>query len=308
MFIKKILLMTVSLSLVVCIAVGAENASVTGLFLGVPIGAKPTALGGAYTALADGVYGLYWNPAGITKTSKTEILFAHNNYFQDVNQEYLGITHKFGGKHNFGFSVNILDNGEFDGTLITDATNHLNTGRFSAKDYALSLSYAVERKNIGSFGGTFKYINSKIKDAKATAVAFDVGWQLTREIKETPFSFGLTVSNIGTKMQFDRDKEELPLTGRLGISARLDASENLCIIPTIDNVIMTNDKYRLNAGVDFEFYRNYSLRAGYNDFNELSGGLTLGFGATFSKLTVDYSYSDFGDLKNSHIFSVLYKF
>ena len=71
---------------------------------------------------------------------------------------------------------------------------------------------------------------------------------------------------------------------------------------------MSRDKYRLNGGIDFEFYKNYSLRAGYNDVNELLSGITLGFGATFSKLTVDYSYSDFADLKNSHIFSVLYKF
>ena len=109
-------------------------------------------------------------------------------------------------------------------------------------------------------------------------------------------------------MKYDRDKEELPLTGRFGISSRFDATEYFCIIPSIDNILMTNDEYRINAGVDFEFYKNYSLRAGYNDFNELSSGITLGFGATFSKLTIDYSYSDFGDLKNSHIFSLLYKF
>jgi len=305
---KKIILMIAVLQLFFCGIVSAEKTSITGLFLSVPIGAKPTALGGAYTALADGVYGLYWNPAGIAKTSKTEILFAHNNYLMDVNHQYLGITHKLKNKHNLGFAINILDNGDFDGTLITDATNHLNTGNFTAKDYALNFSYAVDWRNYGSFGGSVKYINSKIKDSKATAVAFDVGWQLMREIKETPITIGFVVSNIGTKMKYISEKESLPLTGKLGVSSRFDATENLCIIPTIDNVLMTNDKYRINAGVDFEFYKNYSLRAGYNDFNELSSGITLGFGATFSKLTVDYSYSDFGDLKNSHVFSVLYKF
>ncbi|HPN31960.1 MAG TPA: PorV/PorQ family protein [bacterium] len=305
---KKIILMITVLQLIFCGMIFADKTTVTGLFLSVPIGAKPSALGGAYTALAEGVYGLYWNPAGIAKTEKTEILFAHNNYFQDVNQQYLGITHKLKNKHNIGLALNILDNGDFEGTLITDPTSHLNTGKFTAKDYAVSFSYAVDWKNLGSFGGSVKYINSKIKDSKATAFAFDIGWQLKQEIKETPVLFGLVVSNIGSKMKFDRDREELPLTGRFGISSRFDATEYLCIIPTIDNALMTNDKYRLNAGVDFEFYKNYSLRAGYNDFNELSSGITLGFGATFSKLTLDYSYSDFGDLKNSHIFSVLYKF
>ncbi|HPN32776.1 MAG TPA: PorV/PorQ family protein [bacterium] len=304
---KKIILMITVLQLFFCGMVFADKTTVTGLFLGVPIGAKPTALGGAYTALSEGVYGLYWNPAGIAKTEKTEILFAHNNYFQDVNQQYLGITHKLKNKHNIGLAVNILDNGEFEGTLITDPTSHLNTGRFTTKDYAVNFCYAVDWKN-GSFGGSAKYIKSKIKDSKATAFAFDIGWQMKHEIKETPVLFGFAVSNIGSKMKFDREREELPLTGRFGISSRFDATEYLCIIPTIDNVLMTNDKYRINAGVDFEFYKNYSLRAGYNDFNELSSGITLGFGATFSKLTVDYSYSDFGDLKNSHVFSVLYKF
>ncbi|HPN30970.1 MAG TPA: PorV/PorQ family protein [bacterium] len=308
MNLRKILMTSICALFILAGNAWTDKTTISGLFLGVPIGAKPTALGGAYTALAEGVYGLYWNPAGIAKTEKTEILFAHNNYFQDVNQQYLGITHKLKNKHNIGLAANILDNGDFDGTLIIDPTSHQNTGRFSAKDYAISFSYAVEWKKNGSFGGSLKYIKSQIKDSKATAVAFDIGWQMTQEIKETPILFGFTVSNIGSKMKFDREREELPLTGRFGISSRFDATEYLCIIPTIDNVLMTNDKYRLNAGVDLEFFKNYSLRAGYNDFNELSSGITLGFGATFSKLTVDYSYSDFGDLKNSHIFSVLYKF
>ena len=307
---SKLFLLTVILSLFISVNAYADKTTVTGLFLGVPIGAKPTALGGAYTALAEGVYGLYWNPAGIGKTQNYEIMFAHNNYMLDVNQQFIGITKKIKNtNHNLGLSVNILDNGDFEGTLITDATNHLNTGNFTAKDYAVGLTYGTDWNKKYNFGATVKYINSKISDAKASGFAFDAGWLYNTEIKEIPFDFGFVVTNIGSKLKFDREKEELPLTAKFGISAKFDVAENIALRPTFDNIYMNNDKYRISGGMEIQIMENYFARCGYDSFNEISSGLTLGFGVSFNKkLDIDYSYSDYDDLSNSHKFSVLYKF
>jgi len=46
-----------------------------------------------------------------------------------------------------------------------------------------------------------------------------------------------------------------------------------------------------------EYQKKYFFRAKYNDVNEISSELFLGFGKVFSKMSLDYSYSDFGDLK-----------
>ena len=310
MELKKLLLTSICGFLFIISPAQAEKTKVTGLFLSVPVGAKPTALGGAYTAMADGVYGLYWNPAGISKTENYEVIFCHNNYMLDVNQQFIGITKKIKNTpHNIGFSINIFDNGKFEETLITDAINHQNAGNFNSKDYAVSLTYGSNRSKKLNFGATMKYIISKISDAKANALAFAIGWLLNIKIKEILFDFGVVVSNIGSKLKFDRDEEDLPLTAKFGVSAKFDVSEIISLRPVIDNVFFKNDKYRICGGIAIQVIENYYIRCGYDDLNEISSGLTLGFGAAFNKkIEIDYSYSDYDALSNAHKFSVLYKF
>jgi len=310
MILKQILL-TFICGLIFFIAPAqAEKTTVSGLFLNVPVGAKPTALGGAYTSIAEGVYGLYWNPAGIGKTENYEVMFSHNNYMLDVNQHFIGVTKKIKNtQHNIGLSVNIFDNGKFEGTLITDAINHQNTGDFTSKDYVVGLTYGTDWIKKFNFGVTLKFINSKIGDANANGFGFDIGWIYNREIKDIPFYFGFTVNNIGSKLKFDREKEYLPLTAKCGISAKIDIAEKIALKPTIDNILMDEDKYRLSGGVEIQVMENYFIRCGYDAFNEISSGLTLGFGVSFNKkLELDYSYSNYDVLSSAHKFSVVYKF
>ena len=58
-------------------AVEASPGSTTATFLLVPVGGRPVALGGAYTALAEDAYALHYNPAGLARAPR-EVAFAHN--------------------------------------------------------------------------------------------------------------------------------------------------------------------------------------------------------------------------------------
>ena len=71
---------------------------------------------------------------------------------------------------------------------------------------------------------------------------------------------------------------------------------------------MDSDKYRVSGGLEIQILDNYFLRCGYDAFNEIASGLTVGFGIIFNKkLNVDYSYSNYDSLANCHKFGLLYK-
>ncbi|MCK4980640.1 MAG: UPF0164 family protein, partial [Candidatus Delongbacteria bacterium] len=59
------------------------------------LGARPQAMGGAYTALSNDANSTYWNPAGLSKADHGEVLFMHW-MFSDVEQvmvDYLALAY-----------------------------------------------------------------------------------------------------------------------------------------------------------------------------------------------------------------------
>ncbi len=52
------------------------------------IGARPFAMGGAYTAVSDDAFALLFNPAGLTQIEKSEIIFGVQHLKLDVENEY----------------------------------------------------------------------------------------------------------------------------------------------------------------------------------------------------------------------------
>jgi len=51
-----------------------------GEFLKIGVGSRATAMGGAFVAVSNDVSSLYWNPAGIAKLEKNEILTSHSSF------------------------------------------------------------------------------------------------------------------------------------------------------------------------------------------------------------------------------------
>ena len=52
------------------------------------IGARPFAMGGAYTAVSDDAFALLYNPAGLTQIEKSEIIFGIQHLKLDIENEY----------------------------------------------------------------------------------------------------------------------------------------------------------------------------------------------------------------------------
>src|SRR5919106_2553757 len=69
----------------------------SGEFLLLPVGARATAMGSAFSALADDISALYWNPAGITQLTSRSAMFSYIDYVADTRHIWVGFATPFGG-------------------------------------------------------------------------------------------------------------------------------------------------------------------------------------------------------------------
>ncbi|HOX23065.1 MAG TPA: PorV/PorQ family protein, partial [Elusimicrobiales bacterium] len=159
-------------------AFSSKAAGTTGSdFLNLGIGARPTSMGGAYAAVAEGAEGVYWNPAGLAQVQRFSASFMRASYVADISYNYLGVAQRFGQSTVFGVSALMTNIGDIKKT---DENGNWDNSYFSPKDAAYSLSYCYSVVDLSdkdhdvSIGMTGKYISSKIVNT-ATAYAVDIG-------------------------------------------------------------------------------------------------------------------------------------
>ncbi|MFA6583200.1 MAG: PorV/PorQ family protein [Elusimicrobiaceae bacterium] len=297
---RKILLVLV-LAAVPPAASGADTSALP--FLRLPAGARSVAMGEAFTAAADDATALYWNPALLSAAPGNSAALMHASYLEGTSYDFAAASVK-SGPNAFALGIQRFSSGdmtEFDDT-------GADIGSFSQVDTAFVLAYGRALGEGYSLGGAAKYIHSRIM-ASADAYAFDFGLATPYYLDKVRFA--VTAANIGARIQYERDNEDLPFLVRGGAAARLTPE---FLLTAEAGLPKAGNKY-LAAGVEYAA-RMDSLsiagRLGYNsrtasDVPGLSG-LSAGCGFGIASLTLDYALTFFGDLGKAHRFSLLYKF
>jgi len=273
-------------------------------FLKIPVGARPCAFGGAYTAVSGDIYSAYFNPAGLSDIEKFAIAFQHNDWLLDIKHEFLGVGARLDKNTAIVLSAIIMNLGEESQTK-EDALGRYTgiDGKWSASDMALGLSVSRKLNPALSLGCTGKYIKQEIAGYNATAFGFDVG--IISSFIEQDIKFGVTIQNVGTKLKFIDDRAGLPLIYRAGVSYTL--SGNLFF--TGDIVKPDDNNVNLILGAEYSLSNMFALRAGWKSDDDLSNsGISAGLGFKYNNLSIDYSFEpkeNFGDI---HRFSLDCKF
>ncbi len=320
-----------------CLFAQSNVGSTAAPFLNIAIGARPISMGGAFSATANDVSALYWNPAGVARIEGSEAMFAYSNWFADINYNWSGAAINLGGMGTFGLSVTYLDYGEME---ITNLAEQDGTGQmFSAKDMALALSYAYNLTDKFSIGGTAKYIEQSIWNSSATSVAFDLGVLYYSDIMG--IRIGASISNFGNEMNlsgkdllvlYDIDRQidgnndqilaslktdpfPLPLLFRIGLAANIIDTKDHLLMIGIDALHPNDNNESLNIGMEYVLYDLIALRGGYKSLflDNAEEGLTLGVGIKYNfapglGFYFDYAYQDFGVLDNTQHFTLGLRF
>lgn len=305
----------IAVFLLVCLTApvyGASAGRTAAVFLEMPIGAAPTGMGNAYTAVTNDVHSLWWNPAGLADVDKSQILFMHDEYIADIDHEYVGLASpELIKQHNIvtGLSFNYLDYGSLRRATYTSGNAGTTTGTFGMKDYALGISFAKQNSTQRDFGMTVKYIKQEIDGIADAAWACDIGlkYNIGRAAvrdRFPPLVLGYTLQNLGGDITMERDAFDLPLTHRVGLAFR--PRKKLLI--AVDGIKTKNGPTEGSAGLEYHLKESLIIRCGYSSERKVKDKYSLGAGFRVSNLAIDYAFTPFSDLGDSHKVSLTYNF
>jgi hypothetical protein len=285
-----------------------KNAGTSGAaFLKIGAGARPAGMGEAFTAIADDVNAVAWNPAGLGRLSKPEFTATHSQWFQGARHEFLATAYP-APWGTVAVAMTSLTVDKIDKrTEDTDAPD----GTFDSNDSVYTLSYARPLGKALWTGVNVKYIRQELDSESAAAVSGDVGalWQKPRR----PFSAGLAIRHLGPEIKFSDEGDPLPLTATLGLGYRLLG----------DRLRLGLDLRRprdndFQAGGGAEFTQGFSddvsgsFRAGYNsggtDPSDGLSGVSVGLGLTWRRLSLDAAWVPYGFLGNTFRYAFLLRF
>jgi len=303
----------------------------------IPVGPRGIAMGSSITATAEGLDGLYWNPAGTAKTlSDVTVYASHMAYIADIGVSSAAVSVNLESFGVLSLQLKALAIGEI---AVTTAQNPDGTGQtFSPQFFDIGLTYARRLTDRVSVGATVLLITEQMAEVSATGFAFNLGVLYDNLLDLQGFSIGVAVKHIGPQMKFDgaglnlsatsaellRGEYiykvdavgfELPTTFELGLGYRISAAEDhdLHFAAAFQNNNFSSDQYKV--GLEYGFQRLLYLRAGYDYSPTLSDSKETIFGATFGVglhtdlggtiVGFDYAYRRVKFFDNSHVFSVI---
>jgi hypothetical protein len=303
---RNTLLLAALAALVALPAQGQDKVGTTAApFLGIGVGARATAMGGAQVAEVEGPSALYWNPSAITAMPGSGAEFSNSQWFVDSRLQHAAVVFNAGGAGHFGVTITALDYGD---ELVTTIENPEGTGElWDALDLAVGVSYARALTDRFSFGATAKFVRQQIWNESAQGAALDLG--VTYDTRLRGIRIGMAMTNFGTDMRLagpdlrqaidiepgqegnnDRNAANLevddwamPLIFRVGVSAVPFRTGDQALTVSVDGNAPADAAQSANFGAEYAWREILFVRGGWRQaFGPAEdGGWTAGFGLRY---------------------------
>ena len=311
--------------------------TVAAAFLEIEVGSRAVGMGGAYVAVVDDATAIYWNPAGLARIPKSEVVLVHTNWLVGTSFDFVAIALPVGNFGTIGASITSLSTDEMEvrTVLLPEGTGE----RFSTTDLSAGLSYALNLTDRCSIGVNAKYISQKSWHMSAQGFALDIGTLFKTNLNG--MIIGMSISNFGTSMRLqgndifvnydeapnfggsnDRipafkqtEKYSLPLLLRVGLAMDIISNEFNTVTVALNAAHPNDNTEYVNMGVEYAIGDLVALRLGYKNtfLRDSEEGITAGVGTKLVlaggiAFAVDYAYQDFGRFNNTQMFSLALKF
>ena len=266
-------------------------------WLKIGMGARAMALGDAYTAVADDVSAVYWNPAGLSTINYGQLMLQYSLWFADTGYHAFAFCHPLSKsgervKSSLGAGLVYLDYGSILRTTDLASTQNISPEYFSSNSFMGILSYSrVVMKSLW-FGATAKYFSDTIDNTSAGGMAADAGILFK---PEEILTLGAAVQNIGPSLY----SHALPYTVRAGAQIKLAP-----FLLTAGASQSSGADPQTSMGVELKANKSLALRFGYlfsmpdtGSGGVLPRGVSFGFGINhFRNLGIDIALAGWGGL------------
>jgi hypothetical protein len=254
-------------------------------------------MGDAGVALSPDVNANYWNPSKLAflDSAANSVSLSYSPWLRhlvpDVSLSYVSFAHKLDSRNTIGASLRYFNLGSIQ---LVDA-NQNDQGTYRPSEFSFDASFARKFGNNFSLGLTMRYIHSNLSNQSfasgssqqtkaGNAVAADVSMYHTNTYqqfgKDATFSYGLDISNIGSKVSYSDVGPSyfLPTNLKLGIANTLNIDEfnQITFAFDINKLLVPTPPIRdANGNVISGHEDNISVPAGiFGSFSDAPGGFS----------------------------------
>lgn len=269
---------------------GSENVFMAGA------GSRPDGMAGAFTAVADDLSAIHYNPAGLVLVKKQEIALLYYPLYEAVS--YGSVSYgqpllNFGtiGAALFMFSADGMEGYDTDGNQTSD---------FKNGQYKAALSYARKITDGFSAGANFDIYYSNMARFNYAGFGADIG------VLYEPFSFlraGLIARNLITPaFSMQSVTETLGRTYTLGVMAKHKYAD-FEFKAAYDISAGEKEGFKDRVGIEIKWAGITGARAGYTD-----GEFTFGAGLYLYDIKFDYAFVSNGSFGRMDRYTLSYAF
>lgn len=256
--------------------------------------ARSMGMASASVALEGNAFSVFKNTAAASFSPMTAAAaYSYTNWFGGNTMHAAGSYFKWNDKHTAAMGIRY-----FDAEKVFVSEDGLEGKDINPYDIALDLGYAYRLNSRFSLSANVRYIHSKISEGEGVkngnALSFDAGAHFRLE----NYSAGLTLSGLGTTIDYGFGSHKLPARLLLGGAYSFTplTSHRLQVSVEGEYRFMPNDYEHIGAGAGLEYTCHdwFSLRGGYRlgDKNKSQGNYgVLGAGIDLKCVFVDFAYT-----------------
>lgn len=325
---KKYMIVSLLLLLLPLAIFAQDKIGLVGVkFLDIGIGARPIGMSSAYTAVSEGSEAIFWNPAGVAKITGTSVFGNMTDWWAGTGINSVSIVQQLGVLGSVGFFYSGFTSGQMEET--TDDEIYGTGTFFSYNAFETGINYGRFLTDRFAFGVNMKIVREDYPETdfrnehSTTAYALDLGGIYKSTIRD--LVLGLSIRNYsadvvpsGTYDDYEKGVIEndtakfrfyhLPMRFTLGAAMTAYETDMMKALVAVDMIHPSDNKERVNLGVELSIMDALSLRTGYTigrdeSVNQWSFGLGVRQAGT-TGVGVDYSYTDGNILPDVHRFSL----
>ncbi|MFD2874581.1 type IX secretion system outer membrane channel protein PorV [Mucilaginibacter ximonensis] len=282
-------------------------------FLNISPDSRSGAMGEAGVAISPDVNANYWNPSKLAflDTAANAVSLSYSPWLRhlvpDVSLSYLSFAHKLDNRNTIGASLRYFNLGSIQ---LIDA-NQNEQGTYRPSEFSFDVSFARKFGNDFSLGLTARYIHSDLSNQSfasgggqqtkaGNAFAADISMYHTSNVqqfgKDASFSYGVNISNIGTKMSYTDVGPSyfLPTNLKLGIAntINIDDLNQFTFAFDINKLLVPTPPIRdANGNIIKGKSDDVSVPAGiFGSFTDAPGGFSEEFKEITFSPGVEYVY------------------